>query len=88
MIGGLAGSLLINRRLEDFLREFLGDKHYARLRWKDGYREAMKQFEERIKPGFTSRNQKEEVLTFPGAGLRNNSIIRLKRDSLPVPGYS
>lgn len=86
-IGGLAGSLLINKRFEDWVKDVVGERVHLDLRETDAYRTAMKHFDVEIKPGFTSQEQRVQNVSFPGAMLDDNIEKGLRRDNIAVTGY-
>lgn len=47
----------------------------------------MKHFEDSIKPGFRSKDDRVQYVTFPGADLEDNPSKGLKRDAIAVTGY-
>lgn len=54
--GGIAGSMMINKRFEEFVKSTVGERCFIDLKETNGWRSAMKTFDEQVKPGFRSRN--------------------------------
>lgn len=84
--GGVAGSLMLNRRFEDWIKSIVGENSYLTLRETDAYRRAMISFDDVIKPGFHSRDDKHEYITFPTAKLKDKPAQGLVSDTLTVTG--
>lgn len=74
-IGGLAGSLMVNRRFEEAIKDAVGEEQYTRLRKHKSYRIAMQFFDESVKPKFSPYEQAEDEMyyvNFPMAGLQDD----------------
>ena len=84
--GGLAGSLMLNKRFEEWIKNVVGDQEYIQLRGTDAYRRAMKTFEDIIKPGFRSRDDRDEYINFPTAKLKDNPAKGLVSDTITITG--
>ena len=84
--GGLAGSLMLNKRFEEWVKNVVGERAYLDLREQDSYRIAMKTFDENIKPGFCSRDDEEQYVTFPKACLKDDPDKGLQSDTITVNG--
>jgi hypothetical protein len=61
----------------------LGQKHSGRACLP---RLTMKTFDENIKPGFRSRDDEEQYVTFPKVGLKDDPTRGLKSDTITVTG--
>ena len=86
-LGGLAGSLMLNKRFEEWVKNIVGERAYIELRETNGYRLAMKQFDESIKPGFRSRDDEEVYINFPMANLKDNPAKRIKSNCITLTGF-
>ena len=85
-IGGLAGSLMPNKRFEEWIKIVVGERAYPDLREHDFHREAMKTFDKIIKPGLRSRDDEEQFVTFPKAQLKDSLDKGLQSNSISVTG--
>ena len=71
-LGGLAGSLMINKRFEEAVKEAVGEDQYLPLRKHKSYRLAMQYFDESVKPVFNPFDSAADdvyYVNFPMAGL-------------------
>lgn len=84
--GGIAGSLIINKRFELWIRDVVGDRAFLDLRGTNGYRLAMKSFDEVIKPGFKSESDEDQYINFPMAKIRDNSSKGIRANTLTLTG--
>ena len=85
--GGLAGSLMLNKRFEEWVKNIVGERAYIELRDTNGYRLAMKQFDESIKPAFRSRDDEDQFINFPMANLKDNPSKRIKSNCITLTGF-
>lgn len=77
---------MLNRRFEEWVKDIVGERAYLELREQDPYRRAMKTFDENIKPGFRSRDDEDQYVTFPKANLKDDPAKGLKSDTITVTG--
>ncbi len=85
--GGLAGSLMLNKRFEEWVKDIVGERAYIELRETNGYRLAMKQFDESIKPAFRSRDDENQYINFPMANVKDDPAKRIKSNCITLTGY-
>ena len=85
--GGLAGSLMLNKRFEEWVKNIVGERAYIELRETNGYRLAMKQFDESIKPAFRSRDDEDQYINFPMANLKDDPSKRIKSNCITLTGF-
>ncbi|EXJ81389.1 hypothetical protein A1O3_07680 [Capronia epimyces CBS 606.96] len=84
--GGIAGSLMLNKRFEEWIKDVVGERAYLDLKEKDAYRRGMRHFDETIKPGFQSAEDEDQYVSFPRAKLEDNEAKGLINDTLVVTG--
>lgn len=84
--GGIAGSMMINNRFEDFVKSTVGEETFFQLKKTEGWRRALKNFDETIKPGFRSRDDEPEYIHFPLANLPNNKDRGINNDQITATG--
>ena len=77
---------MLNKRFEEWVKTIVGERAYLDLREHDSYRLAMKMFDDNIKPGFRSRDDEEQYVTFPKANLQDSPEKGLKSDTITVTG--
>lgn len=80
--GGLAGSLMLNKRFEEFVKNIVGDEEFFALRKKEAFAIAMKTFDQEVKPNFTGDPAKSWFVTFPRAKLADDPANNLEADFL------
>ena len=77
---------MLNKRFEEWVKNVVGERAYLDLREQDSYRIAMKTFDDNIKPDFRSRDDEEQYVTFPKAGLTDDPAKGLQSDTITVNG--
>ncbi|ESZ93131.1 hypothetical protein SBOR_6503 [Sclerotinia borealis F-4128] len=70
---GMAGSLGLNMRFEEAVRELVGEKQFRTLRTTRGFRSAVEQFDLSVKTAFRDQEDEDFFLNFPMAKLRDNT---------------
>jgi hypothetical protein len=85
--GGLAGSLMLNKRFEDFVKNIVGDEEFFALRKKEAFAIAMKTFDQEVKPNFTGDPAKSWFVSFPRAKLADDPANHLESDFLNLKWY-
>ena len=63
------------------------DTHRLFLQDTNGYRLAMKQFDESIKPGFRSRDDEDQYINFPMANLKDDPSKKIKSNCITLTGF-
>ena len=84
--GGIAGSRIINKRFEQWIKDTIGERAYLDLKESNGYRLAVKQFDETIKPSFKSENDEDQYVSFPMAKIKDNASKGIKANTLTLTG--
>ncbi|KAI3061041.1 hypothetical protein CBS147353_10098 [Aspergillus niger] len=85
--GGIAGSLIINNRFEEWVKSKVGERKYIDLKQTNGYRKAMNDFNDTVKPGFHSKDDPEQHICFPLADFKPDpSDKSIQGDTLILSG--
>jgi hypothetical protein len=67
---------MLNKKFKEIIELAVGRKQFIKLRKTEGYRIAMRQFDESIKPGFNPfedpEGKKKHFVNFPNAGLKDD----------------
>lgn len=84
--GGIAGSMLINGLFEDWVKDTVGERAFLDLRETNGFRLGMKDFDEKVKPAFQSRDDGEVYVNFPMADIPDNPSKGIKANALTLTG--
>ncbi|KAF2103534.1 hypothetical protein NA57DRAFT_53054 [Rhizodiscina lignyota] len=84
--GGIAGSMIINKRFEQWIKDTVGERSFQDLKITNGYRLAMKQFDEVIKPGFRSKEDDDQYITFTMAKIKHKPLKYIKASTLTLTG--
>jgi hypothetical protein len=82
--GGIAGSMMINKRFENWVKDMVGERAFFDLKEHDAYRRAMKDFDENIKPGFRGKDDDVQYVNFPMANIKDNKARGITGNTLPL----
>ncbi|KAI9705053.1 MAG: hypothetical protein M1836_006836 [Candelina mexicana] len=82
--GGLAGSLMLNRRFEQWVKDIVGEDAFFPLRKTHGFRLAMKQFDETIKVALGSKANDVYYLNFPMSNIQDDPDQGVKSNTLTM----
>ncbi|KAI9748615.1 MAG: hypothetical protein M1835_001753 [Candelina submexicana] len=82
--GGLAGSLILNRRFEQWVKDIVGEDAFFPLRKTHGFRLAMKQFDETIKVALGSKANAVYYLNFPMSSIQDDHDQGVKSNTLTM----
>ncbi|KAF2654972.1 actin-like ATPase domain-containing protein [Lophiostoma macrostomum CBS 122681] len=82
--GGIAGSMMINKRFENWVKDMVGERAFFDLKEHDAYRRAMKDFDENIKPGFRGKDDDVSYVNFPMANIKDNKARGITGNTLPL----
>ncbi|KAL9577736.1 MAG: hypothetical protein Q9212_006176 [Teloschistes hypoglaucus] len=75
--GGMAGSLGLNKRFAQAVKNMVGEDEYYHLRKTKGFEEAMNQFDKNIKTAFRGDPDEDYYVNFPMANLPDDPASRL-----------
>ncbi|KAL9027294.1 MAG: hypothetical protein Q9196_004161 [Gyalolechia fulgens] len=70
--GGMAGSLGLNRRFAQAVKNVVGEDQYFHLRKEKGFEQAMDQFDKNIKTAFRGGIDEDYYVNFPMANLNDD----------------
>jgi len=84
--GGIAGSMMINKRFENWVKDTIGERQYLNLKEsaKDAYSSAMQDFDENIKPAFRGPEDRERYVNFPMANITDDPAKKIKGNTLTL----
>lgn len=97
-LGGMAGSLNLNKRFECAVKELVGEKQWSALHPSKGFQRAASQFEKEIKKGFHGGSDDDcfddefyvnfypaKLADNPNCGLESNTwtMVEYVKDTLP-----
>ncbi|TVY82837.1 Heat shock 70 kDa protein 12A [Lachnellula suecica] len=85
--GSMAGSLGLNMRFEEAVKQVLGDRQYSRIRNEYSFERAMQEFDQRIKRVFKGDPNENYYVEFPDAKLVNDSAKNLEDDFWQMKAY-
>lgn len=71
-LGGMAGSLGLNKRFEEKVRRVVGEKQFASLKDTVGWAKALNEFDKNIKTSFNGDVSETFYVNFPKAELKDN----------------
>lgn len=85
--GGMAGSLGLNKRFEEAVKNLLGDEEFIRIKKLKAWFRALTQFDREIKPAFRGKSNEEYLVNFAMADLIDDRSSGLERDVWRVTGF-
>lgn len=68
----MAGSLMLNKRFEEVVKEVVGENQFASLKGSVGWTKAINEFDKIIKPGYEGDVTDIHYISFPMARLKDN----------------
>ncbi|KAI9768127.1 MAG: hypothetical protein M1839_004184 [Geoglossum umbratile] len=83
--GGMAGSLILNQKFEEFIENIVGKEQFAKLKPSEAFRRGMQIFDEQAKKRFKSIED-EFPINFPKARLRDDPTHEIELDYLTLKG--
>ena len=83
----MAGSLGLNKRFTQAVKDLVGEDQFYHLRKTKGYQEAMKQFDRQIKTAFRGTADEDYFVNFPMANLKDDKKRRLVSNCWNMKGY-
>ncbi|KAI9685583.1 MAG: hypothetical protein M1822_004441 [Bathelium mastoideum] len=84
--GGMAGSLGLNKRFEEAVKNIIGDEEFFRIKKEKAWLRANTQFDREVKPAFRGKATEEYFVNFPMADLVDDPSSRLKSDCWTMTG--
>lgn len=84
--GAMAGSLGLNKRFEETVRNVVGDDQFAVLKKGVGWSKALNEFDKNIKTAFTGDLSEVHFVTFPKADLIDDPEERLASNCWEMTG--
>jgi hypothetical protein len=85
--GGMAGSLGLNKRFEEAVKELVGEAVFAELRAHKGYGNALKMFDRDVKRSFSGDLEEEFYVSFRMAGLEDIPDAGLEGNDWTMTGH-
>ncbi|KAK8123027.1 hsp70 protein [Apiospora sp. TS-2023a] len=84
--GGIAGSLMLNDKFAEVVKEVVGETQWITLKKTLGWAKAAKEWDRVIKPGFRGNLKDEHFIMFPQANLEDDEEVRLKDNCWTMTG--
>ncbi|KAM3079042.1 hypothetical protein ACMFMF_003971 [Clarireedia jacksonii] len=85
--GGMAGSLGLNRRFEQAVKDLVGEDAYFHLRKTRAFEQATRQFDTQIKTAFRGDLEEDYLVNFPMADLKDDPVNNLQSNTWNMKGY-
>ena len=82
----MAGSLVLNKRFEQAVRNLVGDDQFYSLRKTTGFEQAMLQFDRSIKTAFTGDVDDDYYVNFPMARLKDDEMNNIQANCWNMKG--
>ena len=83
----MAGSLILNQRFEESVKNLVGDQEFERLRNTQGYSYAIGTFDREVKTSFRGHSKEEYFVNFPMASLKDDPEGQLQANCWRMTGY-
>lgn len=83
----MAGSLGLNKRFEQAVKELVGDEVFLKLSKTKGFERAVLQFDKTIKPAFCGHSNQEYYVNFPLAELADDKTNNLVSNTWVMTEY-
>ena len=87
MTGGMSGSLMLNKRFEEAIKNAVGEEQYFSLKKTESYRLAMSQFDNTVKTAFNPFLQPKDhidFVNFPMSGLKDDPANNISSNCFSV----
>jgi hypothetical protein len=85
--GGMAGSLGLNKRFEEAVKNLIGEEEFFRIKKLKAWFRAMTQFDREIKPAFRGNASEEYFVNFPLADLEDDRANGLEANCWKMTGF-
>lgn len=82
----MAGSLGLNKRFEQAVKDVVGEDQFFHLRKTKGFDEAMTQFERSIKTAFRGEIDEEYYVNFPMTQLQDDPLNNIQANCWNMKG--
>ena len=82
----MSGSLGLNQRFGEAVRDLVGDEEFASLRLTKGYNLAVNNFDREVKKSFRGSNDEEYFVNFPMTTLQDDKEAGLQNSCWRVTG--
>jgi hypothetical protein len=80
--GAEAGSLILNKRFEECVKNIVGDEEFIALKKTEGYAAAIKTFDREVKPAYKGDTSQSWFVSFPMANLKDDPANNLQASVL------
>lgn len=84
--GGMAGSLGLNKRFEEAVKNLVGEEEYLRIKKTKAWLRANTQFDREIKCAFRGKPSEEYFVNFPMADLNDDPANGLESNCWRMTG--
>ena len=85
-VGGMAGSLGLNKRFEQVVKDVVGEDQFYYLQKTKGFDEAMTQFDRSIKTAFRGGLDEDYYVNFPMAQLQDDPMNNIQDNCWNLKG--
>jgi hypothetical protein len=80
----VAGSLILNKRFEEAMKNIVGDEEFFELKKTEGFADAVQQFDKEVKPAFCGDMSQAWNVNFTMGNLRNDPSNNIQGNCLRV----
>ena len=80
--GAVAGSLILNKRFEDAVKNIVGEEEFLELKKTEGFADAVKTFDREVKPAFTGEKDQAWNVNFTMGNLQDDPANNIQANCL------
>lgn len=78
----MAGSLILNKRFEDAVKNIVGDEEFLDLKKTEGFADAVKQFDREVKPAFCGDRDQAWNVNFTMGNIQDDPSNNIQANCL------
>lgn len=78
----MAGSLILNKRFEEAVKNIVGDEEFIDLKKTEGFADAVKQFDREVKPAFCGDKDQAWNVNFTMGNLEDDPTNNIQANCL------
>ncbi len=82
ILGDIAGSLILNKRFEEAVKNLVGDEEFLELKKTEGFADAVKQFDREVKPAFCGDKDQAWNVNFTMGNLQDDPASNIQANCL------
>jgi hypothetical protein len=80
----MAGSLMLNKRFEEAVKDIVGEEEFLELKKTKGFAAAVRTFDREVKPAFSGEPNQTWDVAFPMARLQDDPVNNVMANCLTL----